>query len=121
MMPDTREIALVDPPTLRSRSGGERDATTARKATWHAASSSTSACHEAASIVWRANQLDPFSGNDPRFSPVSRRRAAYFQYAAWTVISWMLWRPCCGRQAASSGLTPRIDPRRLVPCQDLLS
>ena len=49
----------------------------------------------------RANQLLPFSGNAPRFSPVSRRQVAYFQYAACTTSSQMLWRPGAGRHAAA--------------------
>src|SRR6266849_6821425 len=40
----------------------------------------------------RRNQLLPLSANEPRFSPVKRRRTAYFQYAACTVTSQMLCR-----------------------------
>ena len=66
----------------------------------------------------RRNQFDPFSGNDPRASPVNRRATAYFQYAAWTTISQMLWRPADARHAACAGVTRRTDPRRFVPCHD---
>ena len=72
----------------------------------------------AASVDGRRNQFDPFSGNDPRASPLNRRATAYFQYAAWTTISQMLCRLADARHAACAAVTRRTDPRRFVPCHD---
>src|SRR5688572_26193478 len=85
-------------------------------------SKSTSALQDlstdAADSIGRTNQFDPVSGNDPRASPVNLRVAAYFQYAAWTTISQMLWRPAPGLHAACASVTRRIEPRRFVPCHE---
>ena len=72
-----------------------------------------------AEVKRRANQLLPGRMKRPRFSPVRRRRTAYFQYAACTASSQMLCRPLAGLHAASFAVTPRSAPRRLGPCQAL--
>src|SRR5437016_5261404 len=55
----------------------------------------------------RVNQLLPFSGNDPLFSPRILLLTIYFQYAQWTTISQILCRLSPGLQDASLALTPR--------------
>ena len=80
------------------------------------ATSSRQACSVGDSGL--GNQLLPLRGNAPRFSPVSRRHAAYFQYAAWTIVSQALCRPGAGRHRAWSTVSPRSEPRRFGPCQD---
>ena len=62
------------------RSAGERPA--AASASFRCSSSrSARAAFQSFSVgaAGGANQLLPFWGNDPRFSPVSIRRTAYFQ------------------------------------------
>ncbi len=76
---------------LRERSAGRSEATTSRKVRCVSANNWMSAFHAfALTCCGRAIQFDPSSGNDPRFEPVSRRHATYFQYAAWTTSSQML-------------------------------
>ena len=67
------------------------------------------------------NQLEPFRANDRLRAPVRALNTAYFQYAAWTAISQMLWRLLLGRQRAWRAVRPRRAPRRFVPCQDFRS
>src|SRR5438034_6670588 len=50
----------------------------------------------------RGKKLLPFRANDPRLLPSILRRTVYFQYAACSATSQMLWRPGPGRQAAST-------------------
>lgn len=65
----------------------------------------------------RLNQLLPFSGNAPRFSPVILLHSMYFQCEVWTAISQMLCRPGPGLHVDCFGDRPRIAPRRFGPCQ----
>src|SRR5947208_14560933 len=69
----------------------------------------------------RGKKLLPFRANDPRLLPSILRRTVYFQYAACSATSQMLWRPGPGRQAASTIDTPLSDCFRFGPCQVFLS
>src|SRR6516225_3646065 len=69
----------------------------------------------------RGKKLLPFSANDPRWWPSILRRTAYFQYAACSATSQMLWRPGAGRHAASTTDTPLSACFRFGPCQVFLS
>ncbi len=74
-----------------AREGAARLEITARNLRCSAARMSMSAFHAASvSSMGREKKLLPGSANEPRFSPVSRRRATYFQYAACSVSSQML-------------------------------
>ena len=109
---------------VADRAAARRDREVARRQVARCISPSTAtSALSAATLVsrGRAIQFDPSSGNDPRAPPVSRRNAMYFQYAAWTISSQILCRERPGRHAASRGVRPRMEPRRLVPCQDFLS
>src|SRR6185369_14392769 len=96
---------------------------TARRRSWCCSTRIARSCFHAASVVsmGRAKKLLPGSTNEPRFSPVSRRRTTYFQYAAWSAYSQILCAPGAGRHAAIAGETPRREPARLGPCHDFLS
>ena len=59
----------------------------------------------------------PRAEKPPRFAPVSRRRTAYFQYAACTASSHALCRPGDGRHAACSSVRRRSEPFKFGPCQ----
>src|SRR5262245_26759858 len=120
-MPERRAKLLTFlPGGVLERSFADRRITSARKASCIWSRRRRSALHSASAgpPVGRLNQFDPFSGNDPRVPPVKRRAAAYFQYAAWTTISQMLWRRGVARHAACAGVTRLTDPRRFVPCHD---
>lgn len=70
-------------------------------------SSNSLSAHHAASfrfpVSGRGKKLLPFSANEPHFAPSIRLRTAYFQYAACSVSSLILWRPGPGRHAACLG------------------
>jgi hypothetical protein len=113
------KLLTLLPAGVTPSSRGFSEATASRIAQCIRPRRAMSSCQAASeSVTGRGNQLDPFSGKEPRFSPSSRRRTTYFQYAACSATSQMLCRPSAGRCAATAALTPRTEPRRFGPCHD---
>ena len=80
-MPDSNaQVLTLLPAGVRASMDGDNRAVAARSARCVRSSSATSSRHARAAVLSpRANQLDPFSENDPRGAAVKRRSAVYFQ------------------------------------------
>lgn len=74
------KLLLLLPGGVKSRPAGVSAAIAWRSERCSCSSRATAYC-QAGSVrgTGAANQLDPFRGKEPRFSPSKRRRTAYFQ------------------------------------------